>query len=38
MHNGLLDQRGPKISKSDPGTIVLMSDLLQADAPDTLRA
>ncbi len=38
LHNGLLTKDGRKISKSDPGTIVLMSDLLQAHAPDTLRA
>jgi cysteinyl-tRNA synthetase len=38
MHNGLLTKDGKKISKSDPGTIVLMSDLLKAHSPDTLRA
>jgi cysteinyl-tRNA synthetase len=38
MHNGLLTKEGRKISKSDPGTIVLMSDLLKAHNPDTLRA
>jgi len=38
MHNGLLTKEGRKISKSDPGTIVLMSDLLKAHRPDTLRA
>jgi cysteinyl-tRNA synthetase len=38
MHNGLLTKEGKKISKSDPGTIVLMSDLLKAHPPDTLRA
>ncbi len=38
MHNGLLTKDGRKISKSDPGTIVLMSDLLKAHAPDTIRA
>jgi cysteinyl-tRNA synthetase len=38
MHNGLLTKEGKKISKSDPGTIVLMSDLLKVHAPDTLRA
>ena len=38
MHNGLLTKDGKKISKSDPGTIVLMSDLLESHAPDTLRA
>jgi cysteinyl-tRNA synthetase len=38
LHNGLLTKDGKKISKSDPGTIVLMSDLLKAHKPDTLRA
>jgi cysteinyl-tRNA synthetase len=38
MHNGLLTKDGRKIAKSDPGTIVLMSDLLKAHDPDTLRA
>src|SRR5271157_1707154 len=38
LHNGLLTKDGRKIFKSDPGTIVLMSDLLKAHAPDTLRA
>ncbi len=38
MHNGLLTKEGRKISKSDPGTIVLMSDLLKAHRSDTLRA
>jgi cysteinyl-tRNA synthetase len=38
MHNGLLTKDGRKISKSDPGTIVLMSDLLAAHDSDTLRA
>ncbi len=38
LHNGLLTKEGRKISKSDPGTIVLMSDLLKAHKPDTLRA
>jgi cysteinyl-tRNA synthetase len=38
LHNGLLTKEGRKISKSDPGTIVLMSDLLKAYRPDTLRA
>ena len=38
LHNGLLTKDGKKISKSDPGTIVLMSDLLKAHTPDTLRA
>ena len=33
-----LTKEGKKISKSDPGTIVLMSDLLKAHPPDTLRA
>ena len=38
MHNGLLTKQGKKISKSDPGTIVLMSDLLKVRSADTLRA
>ncbi len=38
MHNGLLTKDGKKISKSDPGTIVLMADLLASHDPDTLRA
>lgn len=38
MHNGLLTKDGKKISKSDPGTVVLMRDLLQVHQPDTLRA
>jgi cysteinyl-tRNA synthetase len=38
LHNGLLTKDGKKISKSDPGTIVLMSDLLKVHSPDTLRA
>jgi cysteinyl-tRNA synthetase len=38
LHNGLLTKEGKKISKSDPGTIVLMSDLLKSHTPDTLRA
>ncbi len=38
LHNGLLTKEGKKISKSDPGTIVLMSDLLEAHSTDTLRA
>jgi cysteinyl-tRNA synthetase len=38
LHNGLLTKEGRKISKSDPGTIVLMTDLLAAHAPDTIRA
>jgi cysteinyl-tRNA synthetase len=37
LHNGLLTKEGKKISKSDPGTVVLMSDLLKSQAPDTLR-
>ncbi|WP_165227788.1 cysteine--tRNA ligase [Aquisphaera insulae] len=37
MHNGLLTKEGKKISKSDPTTVVLMSDLLESHAPDTLR-
>jgi cysteinyl-tRNA synthetase len=38
LHNGLLTKDGRKISKSDPGTIVLMSDLLKVHNADTLRA
>jgi cysteinyl-tRNA synthetase len=38
LHNGLLTKGGKKISKSDPGTIVLMNDLLGRHDPDTLRA
>ncbi len=38
LHNGLLTKGGKKISKSDPDTIVLMSDLLHQHDPDTLRA
>jgi cysteinyl-tRNA synthetase len=38
MHNGLLTKGGRKISKSDPDTIVQMSDLLTRHEPDTLRA
>ena len=38
LHNGLLTKDGKKISKSDPNTIVLMSDLLEKHEPDTLRA
>ena len=38
LHNGLLTKDGKKISKSDPGTIVLMADLLKAHDADTLRA
>jgi cysteinyl-tRNA synthetase len=37
LHNGLLTKAGKKISKSDPGTVILMSDLLQDHDPDTLR-
>jgi cysteinyl-tRNA synthetase len=37
MHTGLLTKEGKKISKSDPDTIVLMSDLLQKYDRDTLR-
>jgi cysteinyl-tRNA synthetase len=37
LHNGLLTNKGKKISKSDPGTVVLMSDLLASNDPDTLR-
>ena len=33
MHNGLLTKDGKKITKSDPGTIVLMSDLLGVARP-----
>ncbi len=38
LHNGLLTKDGKKISKSDPGTVVLMADLLDTHDPDTLRA
>ncbi len=38
LHNGLLTKDGKKISKSDPGTVVLMAELLKAHDPDTLRA
>src|SRR5262249_39259706 len=38
LHNGLLTKEGRKIAKSDPDTVVLMSDLLRAHSPDTLRA
>jgi cysteinyl-tRNA synthetase len=38
MHNGLLTKDGKKVSKSDPGTVILMSDLLQRHDADTLRA
>ncbi|AMV38619.1 cysteine--tRNA ligase [Planctomyces sp. SH-PL62] len=37
MHNGLLTREGRKISKSDPDTIVLMSDLLDEYEPDVIR-
>jgi cysteinyl-tRNA synthetase len=37
MHNGLLTKDGKKISKSDPETVVLMSDLLAKHDVDTLR-
>ena len=37
LHNGLLTKAGKKISKSDPGTVVLMGDLLRDHEPDTLR-
>ena len=37
LHNGLLTKGGKKISKSDPGTVILMSDLLRDHDPDTLR-
>jgi cysteinyl-tRNA synthetase len=38
LHNGLLTKEGKKISKSDPGTLVLMGDLLAKYPPDTIRA
>jgi cysteinyl-tRNA synthetase len=38
LHNGLLTKEGRKIAKSDPGTIVLMSDLLRDHSRDSLRA
>jgi cysteinyl-tRNA synthetase len=38
LHNGLLTKEGKKISKSDPDTVVLMSDLLRRHDPDTLRS
>jgi cysteinyl-tRNA synthetase len=38
LHNGLLTKDGKKISKSDPGTVILMADLLEAHDADTLRA
>jgi cysteinyl-tRNA synthetase len=38
LHNGLLTKDGKKISKSDPGTVVLMRDLLGRYDADTLRA
>jgi cysteinyl-tRNA synthetase len=37
LHNGLLTKAGKKISKSDPGTVILMGDLLREHDPDTLR-
>jgi cysteinyl-tRNA synthetase len=37
LHNGLLTKEGKKISKSDPDTIVLMSDLLKKYDRDTMR-
>ena len=37
LHNGLLTKAGKKISKSDPGTVILMGDLLRDHDPDTLR-
>jgi cysteinyl-tRNA synthetase len=37
MHNGLLTKGGRKISKSDPDTIVQMSELLAEHEPDTVR-
>ena len=37
LHNGLLTKGGKKISKSDPGTVILMADLLRDHDPDTLR-
>jgi cysteinyl-tRNA synthetase len=37
LHNGLLTKDGRKISKSDPATIVLMSDLLKTYRADTIR-
>jgi cysteinyl-tRNA synthetase len=37
LHNGLLTKAGKKISKSDPGTVILMSDLLRDHDPNTLR-
>jgi cysteinyl-tRNA synthetase len=37
LHNGLLTKAGKKISKSDPGTVILMGDLLRQHDPDTLR-
>ena len=38
LHNGLLTKDGRKISKSDPDTIVLMSDLLQGPSARTPSA
>lgn len=37
MHNGLLTKEGRKISKSDPDTVVLMSDLLEQYSSDVIR-
>jgi cysteinyl-tRNA synthetase len=37
LHNGLLTKAGKKISKSDPGTVILMGDLFREHDPDTLR-
>ncbi len=37
LHNGLLTREGKKISKSDPGTVVLMGELLEKYDADTLR-
>ena len=37
LHNGLLTKDGKKISKSDPSSVILMSDLLQQYDADTLR-
>ncbi len=38
LHNGLLTKDGKKISKSDPGTVVLMVDLLNAHDPGHFSA
>lgn len=38
MHNGLLTHKGRKVSKSDPDTVIVMSDLLETYDADTLRA